>query len=160
MKNEITEIKAYQTSDGKQFLDGEDASKHQHRLTIEKILANLDDMETNTSSRIKRIAHDTNYQELIASIWTMASITGYGLEIEKNRKNRAWVLTRGVNAHNQEGHYLHALFFHYPSKQELIDIGLNEKTAKHVHTTKGGRIQDEDEWYQLKDMKPGVVYEE
>lgn len=66
-----------------------------------------------------------------------------------------WVLTKAINAYDQEGDYLVAVFGKKPTEEELSNIVGN--IANHV-LQGGGRLDTEQEWYFLSVLKHGELY--
>lgn len=56
-----------------------------------------------------------------------------------------YIVTREINDYNQDGEYFVAAFDHIPTKVELTAIGVD-----HFE-----RIDNEDEWYNLRHTKTG-----
>lgn len=63
-----------------------------------------------------------------------------------------WILTREENQYDQYGEYFDAVFFKFPSKEDLLKTGLPASVVEHV-LTKGGRIGREDTWWELTEYK-------
>lgn len=71
-----------------------------------------------------------------------------------------WVITREINEYNQEGEYFVAVFKDKPTKEELIKLLPNEPEKYVDHLLTGGdRLDKEDEWYNLYEIKYGVNYD-
>lgn len=69
-----------------------------------------------------------------------------------------WVLTRSINQYNQDGDYFESVYSSKPTIKELMRfIGCSYSYAKHVRNG-GGRIESEDEWYYLTEIKSGEQY--
>lgn len=68
--------------------------------------------------------------------------------IYKLSKKSIYVLTREINAYEQDDEYFVAAFDHMPTKSELQDKIFDETIIDHV-LKGGGRIADEDEWWWL-----------
>ena len=64
-----------------------------------------------------------------------------------------WILTREINAYDQDGEYFVSAFSQKPTADQIEKIcGYNELGAKHV-LNGGGRRGTEDEWYNLKTVE-------
>lgn len=83
-----------------------------------------------------------------------------------------WILTREVNAYDQEGEYFVAAFLHKPTYADLVEVFKqidkdkvrarfeNREFLEHL-LRGGGRRDVEWEWYFLKEYSEGqVLYEE
>lgn len=81
-----------------------------------------------------------------------------------------WILTRAINAYDQEGDYFMSAWLQKPTRQELLKLlyeGSGENKdynsrhhAKVGHILEGGgREKIEHEWYYLKEIKSGTIYQ-
>ena len=64
-----------------------------------------------------------------------------------------WVLTRCINAYDQDGEYFEHAWDHKPNKNELSEV--TEDDNEHSHwllETGGGRKKYEQEWYFLREV--------
>ena len=65
-----------------------------------------------------------------------------------------WVITSQVNDYNQHGEYFECTFINKPIEEELIKLGFNVE-----HMLKGGgRIGNENCWYNLVEVNNGEMY--
>ena len=74
---------------------------------------------------------------------------------------KVWILTRAINQYDQEGDYFISWFINKPTFEEFQKVIESECTLvfyNHVMNG-GGRISDEYEWYYLKEMNSGEIYE-
>jgi len=70
-----------------------------------------------------------------------------------------WVVTRTINEYNQDGDYLVCVFESKPTFQDLKKVLPGEGDATIGKLTRGGgRERHEDEWFYLKELKPGELY--
>lgn len=71
---------------------------------------------------------------------------------------KVWVLTSMVNAYDQYGEYFEACFKEKPTPEQLAVItGL---TKEHWESNPcGGRLEWEDEWYNLHEIEYGQKFE-
>jgi hypothetical protein len=60
-----------------------------------------------------------------------------------------WVLTREENQYDQYGEYFDAIFFKFPSKEQLISSGVPSHSVDHV-LAGGGRQGVENTWWHLE----------
>lgn len=66
-----------------------------------------------------------------------------------------WVITKKINAHNQEGEYFKAVFIEKPTLKELTDLDFPDP----AHLLKGGGRKDvESVWYKLRKVQPGKLF--
>lgn len=69
-----------------------------------------------------------------------------------------WVITNSVNAYDQYGDYLIAVFIEKPNIEQIIKLlKCNEIYALHILDQKG-RFGTEDSWYHLSELKEGELY--
>lgn len=62
-----------------------------------------------------------------------------------------WVLTREINAYDQEGAYFVAVFGRKPAADQLKEFVYNEDVAQHLVDFGGGRRGIEEEWFYLEE---------
>jgi len=65
-----------------------------------------------------------------------------------------WLLTRAINAYDQEGDYFVAVFSAKPSAVALQAHGVSASAVEHV-LRGGGREKFEEEWFRLEEILPG-----
>lgn len=71
-----------------------------------------------------------------------------------------WIVTREVNAYDQEGEYFIAAYDHKPTFQELKLLLPHKKDSVVGKLTRGGGREDSEyEWYYLFEIESGVRYE-
>lgn len=63
-----------------------------------------------------------------------------------------WVLTEEFNAYDQYGEYFRHAWTAKPSREQLIAQDVSPHEVDHV-LKGGGRIQHEDSWYHLREVK-------
>lgn len=59
-----------------------------------------------------------------------------------------WILTRSYNDYNQHGEYFVAVFFTFPSQDELVHAGVPLGDLVHVQGG-GGRRDGDHDWFEL-----------
>ena len=64
-----------------------------------------------------------------------------------------WILTREINAYDQEGAYFVAVFGRKPTVDLLEEFVDDEDVAQHLVDTGGGRRGIEEEWFFLEEHK-------
>lgn len=78
-----------------------------------------------------------------------------------------WIVTRVVNACDQEGDYFYAAFDHKPNVEELSILMYNKKLSEITivqrvfidYLKNGGGIRScSDEWYHLSELNSGEKY--
>ena len=62
-----------------------------------------------------------------------------------------WVLTREINAYEQEGAYFEKVWLDKPTHQQLTELGIPTNRLRHVLNGGGGRVKWENEWYWLRE---------
>ena len=69
-----------------------------------------------------------------------------------------WVITRAINAYEQEGDYFECVFERKPTIEQLVKFfNDDEELATHV-LNGGGRRDFEHTWYFLTEIKSGEKY--
>lgn len=63
--------------------------------------------------------------------------------------NCVWILTSEVNDYDQFGEYFDAVFFHQPTRQELINAGVPFDKVEHI-LNGGGRVKHDRWWWYLR----------
>ena len=82
-----------------------------------------------------------------------------------------WVITSSINAYDQEGDYLEAVFLQKPTRKDLLiyyfgGSGENANYTKQQHEkvshmlTGGGRKEWEDYWEHLSELEVGKEYKD
>lgn len=64
---------------------------------------------------------------------------------------KVWILTRAINAYDQEGEYFEGVFIDKPTCSQLIECGVADNDVQHV-LKGGGRINGEYWWYFLREQ--------
>lgn len=71
-----------------------------------------------------------------------------------------WIITREINQYDQDGEYFVSAFIDKPTMEQITDcIGCNKEYGSHL-LNGGGRIDKENEWYYLREIKEGKYYSE
>lgn len=71
---------------------------------------------------------------------------------------KAWILTREYNCYDQFGEYFVAWWKDKPSLEELKGVLTWRSKSELYHILHGGgRIDREDDWYNLTEIEEGVV---
>lgn len=65
-----------------------------------------------------------------------------------------WVLTRAINAYDQDGDYFVGVFSEKPTAEALRAHRVPASAIEHV-LKGGGREKYEEEWFYLKEILPG-----
>jgi len=75
--------------------------------------------------------------------------------------NEIYVLTSEVNAYDQYGEYFCAVFLEKPSPAQLKKLLGEHWPDKQIERilSGGGRVNNENYWYNLRTVKPGELYE-
>lgn len=77
---------------------------------------------------------------------------------------KLWVLTRELNAYEQDGEYFEAAFIGKPTAKhlkrvlKLRDTEEADELISHI-LDGGGRMGIENEWYNLEEYEEGTKYE-
>jgi hypothetical protein len=69
-----------------------------------------------------------------------------------------WVITRAINAYEQEGDYFECVFEKKPTIEQLIEFFCDKELATHVLNGGGRRDDFEHTWYFLTEMKSNEKY--
>lgn len=77
-----------------------------------------------------------------------------------SKQDTIWLLTRAINAYNQDGDYMVAVFPTKPSMEQLIAVGVPAKYTEWVLGGGGRTKAYESEWFYLLEFPFGVRYEE
>lgn len=64
-----------------------------------------------------------------------------------------YVLTREINQYDQDGEYFVHAWTYMPKQEDIIQWVGNSKTANHIIINGGGRVEFEDEWYYLREVR-------
>lgn len=64
-----------------------------------------------------------------------------------------WILTREINQYDQDGEYFVDVFKTKPTANQLIASGVDSNRVQHVLTEGGGRIQNDGEWFHLREKQ-------
>jgi len=63
-----------------------------------------------------------------------------------------WILTEEYNEYDQYGQYFVAVFAKKPNHLQLLALGVSNNRLRHI-LNGGGRKEDEQHWYILKEME-------
>lgn len=70
-----------------------------------------------------------------------------------------WLLTRAINEYNQDGEYFESAWINKPTEEQLSKFfGKDESLIEHL-LMGGGRIESENVWYYLTEVKEGKEFE-
>jgi len=70
-----------------------------------------------------------------------------------------WVITASINAYEQEGDYLVAVYKSKPTFKQLKTLLKEDDVTIGKLTRGGGRQNYEGSWYHLSELKEGKKYE-
>lgn len=68
------------------------------------------------------------------------------------------VLTRAINQYDQDGDYFEAVWINKPSIDQLKKFGFTPEYCHHLLNNGGDRINQEETWYFLTEIKEGEEY--
>ena len=72
-----------------------------------------------------------------------------------------WIVTRAIDAYDQDGNYFVAVFNHKPTLKDLRKLLPKEYDTTIEHLSRGGgRREGDGKWFDLWEVESGVNFEE